>query len=168
MTGLSGVWKGFWDSHNLYLQVTVTDPVLVSYDPKLAWYLTDGVEVYLDADNSKTSAYDGIHDFQIGFDWGAESIQFGPNSQKVAGFPFKMTATPKGYRLMAVFPWATTLGYSPKPGALIGLDVHINDNDDGTHWRGKRSWFALGNLLWMHPNEFGTVEILPGGGAAKR
>ena len=158
---LSGQWKALWDTKNLYLLVDVTDDKLQT-DDKSPWYALDGVELYLDGDNSKKKSFDHINDYQIGFIWGRTKLETGGNSApNVEGIMHKMVKTADGYRLETAIPWSLVLGRSPQPGALIGMDVHLNDCDEAPGvFKGKRAWHATGNTSWMHPDEFGTVELV--------
>ncbi|MCJ7778800.1 MAG: tetratricopeptide repeat protein, partial [Sedimentisphaerales bacterium] len=77
----SADYRTMWDANNLYVLIDVTDDTLVndtSPDQTVtlatgstvqnAWWFDDCVEVYIDADNSKSSQYDD-DDAQYHFDW---------------------------------------------------------------------------------------------------
>jgi hypothetical protein len=50
----------------------------------------------------------------------------------------------------------------PEPGMSFGLEVHINDDDDGGDREGKMAWFAtevLGDVAWDRPDAFANVRL---------
>lgn len=156
---LSGSWKALWDAQNLYVLVDVTDDA-VSFNEKQPWYSQDGIEIYVDADDSKKKSYDYVNDYQLAF-LSNGSLNFGQNSARKDIVPnSKVVKTAAGYRLEAALPWATILGHAPSVHDLIGFDVHIADNEDGEHWEGKKSWFTKTNSSWLDPSLFGTVELI--------
>ncbi len=159
---LSGSWKGLWDDTALYVLIEVKDDALAA-DAKEPWYAADGVEIYVDGDNSKRKTYDGLDDFQFACTWGATTPVLGGNSAKrTDGIVFAQLKTATGYRVAAAFPWRmlSATGKAPASGSLLGFDVHLIDND-GKGWKGKRAWKASANRSWMDPSLFGTVELAP-------
>ncbi len=157
----SGSWKALWDDTALYILVEVNDDILAA-DPKEPWYAADGIEVYLDGDNSKRKTYDGIDDFQVAFPWGTKAPVLGGNSARRSdGVAFTEVKTATGYRVVVALPWRTlsATGKAPLAGALLGFDVHLVDND-GKGWKGKCAWHATANSAWIDPSLFGTVELV--------
>jgi hypothetical protein len=153
---LSANFKTVYDSQALYILVDVTDDRLVS-DSTESW-LDDGVEVFIDADNSKSDVY-GDNDYQFHFDWDATAPAVGESHHnKTNGVQYAFTRTDKGYRLEAKLPWST-LGTTPAAGKKIGLDVHVNDDDDGGDRDTKIMWFGDHDVAWQQPNAFGTAEL---------
>src|SRR5690606_24097946 len=57
-------------------------------------------------------------------------------------------------------PW-TSLGTTPQPGKLIGLEVALNDNDKpGTNVReGYRAWHATEKFPIAHTHRYGTGQL---------
>ena len=153
---LSANFKTVYDSQALYILVDVTDDRLVS-DSTESW-LDDGVEVFIDADNSKANVY-GDNDYQFHFDWDATAPAVGESHHnKTNGVQYAFTRTDKGYRLEAKLPWST-LGTTPAAGKKIGLDVHVNDDDDGGDRDTKIMWFGDHDVAWQQPSAFGTAEL---------
>jgi hypothetical protein len=153
---LSANFKTVYDSQALYILVDVTDDRLVS-DSTESW-LDDGVEVFIDADNSKSNVY-GDNDYQFHFDWDATAPAVGESHHnKTNGVQYAFTRTDKGYRLEAKLPWST-LGTTPAAGKKIGLDVHVNDDDDGGDRDTKIMWFGDHDVAWQQPSAFGTAEL---------
>jgi hypothetical protein len=65
-----------------------------------------------------------------------------------------------GYTVEMAIPW-TTIGYAsaPSAGQLVGVDVHINDDDDGGGRDDKLSWESPNDLSWTNPSLFGTMVL---------
>jgi hypothetical protein len=168
---LSADFRALWDENNLYLLVDVTDDVLVndtSPDQKVTlqtgstavpWWFDDCVEVYIDADNSKSNQYDN-DDAQYHFDWDRTHPTMGRHNEhgRMENIEFAMATTEKGYRTEIKFPWAT-LGRKPSVGASIGLDVHVNDDDDGGERDSKITAFDKQDTAWNNPQAFGNAEL---------
>ena len=167
---LSGSWRALWDASNLYYLVEVSDDILLN-DSGASWPKDDAVEIFIDADNSDHTSYDGINDFQYAFRWNDLSVILGDNSKPDAtGVVFDLVATTDGYRLETAIPW-TTLGVTPSVGAVIGMDVAADDDDGeggaGPFWGdAKKAWSATTNDSWHDPSTFGTVYLAGSTGAA--
>jgi len=154
----SASFKTLWDKENLYLLVEVKDEDLRN-DSDEFWQ-DDSVEVFIDADNSKSDSYDN-DDYQYHFDWDATSPAMGEDKhQKTEGVKYAFSKTDKGYNVEISFPW-TTLGAKPAAGTSIGLDVQVNDDDGGGDRDSKIAWSATEDNAWENPSVFGNA-FLPG------
>jgi hypothetical protein len=71
---------------------------------------------------------------------------------------YVMVTTDEGYRVEIKFPWST-IGGEPKVGGKIGLDVHVNDDDDGGERDTKLSWHDADDTAWSNPQAFGNAEL---------
>jgi hypothetical protein len=154
----SAYFKALWDAQNLYMLVDVTDDSLQNDSDSDLWYQDDCVEVFIDGDNSKSENYDS-DDAQYHFDWDRtkptmDSFEHG----SLNGVEFAMVTTEKGYRTEIKFPWST-LGTKPSAGTKIGLDVHVNDDDDGGDRDSKLTWHGKEDNAWQTPRAFGTAEL---------
>jgi hypothetical protein len=156
---LSADFKAMWDENNLYVLVDVTDDILRHDSTPDNWYQDDSVEVYIDADNSKSNKYDD-DDAQYHFDWDKTNPTMGRHNEhgRMENIEFAMVTTEKGYRTEIKFPWAT-LGRKPSVGASIGLDVHVNDDDDGGERDTKITWCDKQDTAWSNPQAFGNAEL---------
>lgn len=169
---LSANFRALWDEQDLYLFVDVTDDKLVNdTDPDHAitvptgstvipWWYDDSVEVYIDGDNAKSTEY-GPNDFHFRFNWGEKpSMRVYNRNQEVQldGIEFAMVRTDKGYSTEAKFPWKT-LHVKPVAGASIGLDVHVNDDDNGGERDTKITWRDPVDSAWQNPQSFGNAEL---------
>lgn len=156
---LSGSWKGLYDPDYLYLLVDVTDDMLVDDTGPADPWMDDTVEVFIDADFSQQTSYDGVNDFHFGFPWNDTTVYTGPNSvADTTGITFEIVTTATGYRLEAAIPWAT-LGVFPVSGDAIGFDVQIADDDDGGVRDGKLAWYATSEISYQNPSAFARVEM---------
>jgi tetratricopeptide (TPR) repeat protein len=153
---LSASYKVMWDPNNLYLLVDVADDVLKS-DSGDYWQ-DDSVEVFIDADNSKSSQY-GENDYQFSFKWAkaAPAVQE-TRHNRTEGVQVAIAQTDAGYRMEIKFPWST-LGAKPSVRAKIGLDVHVNDDDDGGDRDTKITWHDKQDNAWQNPQLFGNAEL---------
>src|SRR4030042_125123 len=77
---------------------------------------------------------------------------------RMENIEFAMKTTEKGYRTEIKFPWAT-LGKKPSAGSSIGLDVHVNDDDNGGERDTKMSWCDKQDTAWSNPQAFGNGEL---------
>lgn len=156
---LAASWSGLWDNSNLYIFVKVTDNDLQN-DSGDSWYFDDGVEIFVDGDDSKNHTYDNQNDFQWGFVWDASSIQVGGNSagNATAGVDYTISETDNGYNLEVAIPWST-IGVSPQEGATIGFDAAVNDDDGGAERENKISWNATEDDAWQNPSLLASVSL---------
>jgi len=153
---LSADFKTMYDKEALYFLVEVNDERLIS-DSAESW-LDDGVEIFIDADNSKSGVY-GDKDYQYHFDWDATAPAMGESHHnKTNGVQYAFARTDDGYRLEAKLPWST-LGTTPAVGKRIGFDVHVNDDDDGGNRDTKIMWYGQRDVAWQQPSAFGTGEL---------
>ncbi len=152
----SAYYKVMWDKDNLYMLVDVTDDELTNDSGPEQWYLDDCIEVFIDADNSKSDDFDE-NDYQYHFDWDQSNPAMDEEEHgKTEDVDFAMVTTEKGYRTEIKFPWST-LGTKPFAGASIGLEVHVNDDDGGD--RTKLAWKGTKDVAYGDPQTWGTAEL---------
>ena len=155
---LSAVWQTHWDSKYLYLRVDTIDDKFVR-DSKMPWR-DDSIEIYIDADGSRTSKFDGKNDFHLIYRWKDKNVNLSRNSPRKNNLNIQqtMTRSNKGYSLETAIPWST-LGVKPVAGSAIGIDVQINDDDSGKDRDGKLAWHAKNNSSWKNPRNFGRLIL---------
>jgi len=145
-----------WDEKNLYVLVDVADDNLKNDSDE--FWLDDAVEVFIDADNSKSGSY-GDNDYQFHFGWADANPSMGESQHnQTEGVEFAVGRADAGYRVEIKFPWAT-LGVKPSVGTKIGLDVHVNDDDDGGDRDTKLTWQGKEDNAWQNPGVLGTAEL---------
>jgi hypothetical protein len=155
---LFGKWEGKWDENYLYLAVRVYDESIKtdSDNPED----DDSVEFYIDADNSRKASYDGINDYRMIFAWGRKQVIIDPKSPQTISpdlsYEFKTTAD--GYVLEAKIPWKM-LGVQIGIKSRLGIEVQVNDDDDGGGRDKKISWLAREDKAMNDPRLLGVVLI---------
>jgi hypothetical protein len=152
----SAYYKVLWDKDNLYVLVDVTDDNLTNDSGSDLWYEDDCIEVFIDADNSRSGSYDK-NDYQFHFDWDKNNPTMAEDQHgTVEGVEFAMVTKGTGYRTEIKFPW-TTLGTTPSPGTTIGFEVHVNDDDSGD--RTKLAWSGTTDVAYEDSRAFGRAEL---------
>jgi endo-1,4-beta-xylanase len=146
---LSARWALRWDDDGLHGRIEVTDAVLRNQDGRP--YHNDGVEIYLDPDNAKTLGYQA-DDLQIRIiRGGSVSAERGTMPQGFSGTQREVTG---GYLVDFTLP----LDVAISPGAFIGIDLHVIDNDDDRREH-KIGWAAEDDNAYRSPASLGTVRL---------
>ncbi len=162
----SGSWWALWDEEYLYVLVNVIDEALVQdSDPSQGW-LDDRVEIYVDGDNAKGASTDN-NDYQYNFRWNfgqVEALVEWYNSPRsLQGVEYGVATTDSGYLVEARMPWSTMTGDIPQEDQLIGINVMIDDDDDGGNEDTQFQWFT--ETTTPHdPSLWGTAVLVPGAG----
>ena len=150
---LGGWFSVTWDAESLYLIVRVFDDILS--DNASIDYLKDGIEIYLDADNSKSTFY-GSDEYQLRvvLDEQIVSSAIGSTINNARCAQLRLS---DGYQIELTIPWVG-LSDSTDPGHFLGLDIHVNDNDSNTR-NGKLAWWAERDNSYQTPAVFGAVQL---------
>jgi len=131
----SGSWQALWDTDNPYVLVEITDDLLVQ-DSAQGWH-DDRIELFIDADNGKTSNTDSGNDYQYNFRANNGVVETPvewyerDTGRSLQGVEYSVALTGDGYRFEIKLPWTTLLGSSPVAGDNVGLALNIVDDDDG-------------------------------------
>jgi hypothetical protein len=144
----------FWDNDKFYLFLEVSDDQLEA-GPDAAAYQDDGIEIYFDINNDKSSTY-GADDYQYRFR--INDIVSEKNGH-TTGVDFVQNNTATGYDFEIAIPWSTLGGSTPSIGDLLGFDVHLIDDDDGGDREAKLAWYATVDDSWKDPSVFGTAKL---------
>ena len=179
LDGLQSEWAAVVDDSYLYIGVRVLDRA-VHFDSGIVWWKDDGVEIYLDGDNSKRPDFDGINDFHMNFRLGDQTVIRGLNGAPLpenlvfefstAGFDSDIAGgtfaadidldgtVDKGFNLEIRFLLSQLDIQPDKP---FGMNVHYNDDDDGGERDSKYVWIGeLGqDVDYLNPASFGTIEV---------
>jgi len=167
----SGQFRLLYDTDNLYLLVDVSDDVLVQDSDAAQGWLDDRIEVFIDGDNSKNAAQDGKNDYQYCFRWNHGQVEvpvewyLPPNS--LTGVNYGIANTPSGYLVEIKLPWLTMIGTPVPVGKLIGIDVMIDDDDNGGDRDSQVSWH-LSSGSPHTPSLWGTAMVVKATGGADR
>jgi len=165
---LSATFRALWDRNNLYLLVEVRDDKRVNDSTQR--YDDDGVSVYLDIGNKKLNAF-GATDYQYYFSYGENQAVENRHNAHHKGVVFATRDTPQGYRMEMRLSWATLKAVPPpllaRPATRLGLDVHVNDDDNGGTRDHKIAWHAVADNSYESPRRFGTITLTPPRDAAE-
>lgn len=154
---LSGQFRALWNDEALFIRVDVKDEKIVS-DSMYPWE-DDSPEVYIDADRSAGTKYDGVNDFQFIFPIKNDKVVEAAQN-RTTGVLRNIDLQAGTYRLVVKFPWST-LNTTAAPGKVVGLDIHLNDDDDGGARDGKLSWFGIVDQAWARPDLFSAATLMP-------
>ena len=169
-----------WDEEALYVAFVVEDDVFIWSESASDAYRYDSVELLLDGNLSRGSAsgndcaFDGEDDFQLGVE--SEEVtpgycngQQGPLNKKLDMLTVAETpreTKPGGATAVTEMkvPWDFIFRTedAPEPGisSEFGLDVAINDDDDGDEERDhKLDWAAEKNAAFAQPDRWDTVTM---------
>ncbi len=152
-----------WDDQNLYLYLDVYDDII---NMGTDWNY-DGVELYFDADNSKTEgAYDGANDLQMRFNVGEaelDEIDIGYGTDPswdfvVDGISYIVEETDLGWVLECSIPIEDL---QLDPDSEFGFDIQLNDADESTRETMLRWWQDADNAndQWKDASLFGTAML---------
>ena len=132
-TNAQGTAKLLWDADNLYVLVQVKDPNGM-HSSSTNHYECDTVEVFVDANNRKTTAYES-DDIQcrIGYD-NSKTVS---DNHSISDFVSSAKQNADGYLVEIAVPCGIS-GYSS--GSTIGFDIQINDDDGSGERAGIANW----------------------------
>ena len=155
---LTARWRANWDESHLHIWVGVTDDTHVS-DSKQLW-ADDSIEIFIDADASRSESYDEFNDYHLSFRLGDPKISLGGKTPKedIQDIKYSIRQNPNGYNLNASIPWST-LRVIPKDEHQIGFEIQINDDDNGNSRDAKISWNANSDTAWKNPQVFGQLIL---------
>lgn len=151
--GATGTAKVLWDEDYIYVLAEVKDPVLSAASPNT--YEQDTVEIFLDENNHKTTAYES-DDIQARTNYlGEKSVTDGLSAD---AFISAAATTSDGYLVEFAIP--TTLGGFAS-GQVVGFDAQINDDGDG---EGKRTsisnWYDLTGMGYTDVSGLGLLKLV--------
>ena len=137
-TNAEGTARVLWDNNNIYVLVEVTDPNGM-HASSSNHYECDTVEVFVDGNNQKTTAYqqDDIQ-CRVGYD-NSKTVS---DNHTVDDYTAAAVKGSNGYIVELAIP---AQGVKYTSGGTIGFDVQINDDADTgeragvTNWSGDKS-----------------------------
>lgn len=145
-------FRAFWDATNLYVGIQVEDADLRNDSSET--HNDDSVEIYIDSDHNKGAAYDA-NDRQFVLGYG-DSELFEKTGQ-TAGVQYAMKPTSNGYTAEFAIPWSS-LGAEAEAGRVIGLDIGVNDDDEGGERESQLMWSGT-NENWRTTERFGDLTL---------
>jgi hypothetical protein len=186
---LSASFQAAWDDEYLYLLVKVTDDVIVVDSTGTEYENDDGVEIYLDGDNSRDKGtawnvpgYDFINDRQLKIKADNTTPPVGglydPTESGTVVIPQDIVVertfveTDIGYNIeirmnfsgiFRDFEGAGGTVQDVVEGAYFGFDIKVTDDDDGGERDITYGWAADSNNNYADPAIFGTMVLVGGG-----
>jgi len=167
---LSCSWLGIWDTQYLYIFVDVNDDSLWNDSPR-AWE-DDSAEIMIDIGNDDMGLGEepnkyGADDYHYLVAWNVtetreiEEFKHGPRA--LVGVEYELLTKDDnfGYTIEIKFPWST-LDFDDRGISVndeMGLEVQVNDDDDGCARERQVAWINTANVAWRDPSSFGTVIL---------
>jgi hypothetical protein len=148
-----------WDSDSLDVKFEILDAT--SFDDNANstdnWQ-DDSVEIYLDLNNAKTTAYQA-DDFQINVPRHAGNAVVGiGTSLNTGAVMVTRTTNATGYTLAITIPWTALNNATYPSGKTIGFDVGVNDDSDGGERNGQLMLYGF-EQNYLNTSQFGTLTI---------
>jgi hypothetical protein len=156
-----------YDEHYLYMFISANDDSLVNNSGSETWN-DDSFEIWIDGDNSKGTAYDGVNDFGFQFlfnpedsvNWVKPVTKSGNGlAADLSGVLYKTARTSLGLDLEAAIP-IDLLKINTAANSLFGLEVDLNDDDDPGAKDTKIKYFSDQDESWQNPSTLGTAKIM--------
>lgn len=152
---LAAIWQTSWNEQYLFLRIAVRDDIF-QRDSRYSWE-DDSIELFIDADASAQQAYDGYNDFHLLYRWRDKRLILGSNSQAI-GAAHQSQHINGHYVLDLRIPWSM-MRVRPRPGHRLGIDVHVNDDDNGQGREGKLTWFGRIDEAYRNPSVLGELVL---------
>lgn len=149
-----------WDEGNLYVFFDVTDDAL--FNDSGDNYLDDTPEVYLDGGHERSESYDD-NDAQYELSWNSDVISGANPGTSGAAYAFTTREGGTGYTIEVNLPWVNVGLEGPSPGTTIGLELMVNDDDEGgLNRQTKLAWFAPegSDVAYENPSAFGSAILV--------
>ncbi len=153
---LSAEFRVTYDPYNIFFFATVVDDISIE-DSEMP-FRDDAVEIYIDGGNEKAAAYDG-NDQQLIFSRSGKGFWASNLAVNHPGTEYAAIETVNGYTLEARIPWST-LGVDLFSSPEIGLDLYVDDDDDGDGVDAVISWHSSEPVNWTDPRVFATVKLV--------
>ena len=167
---LSVRWRTLYDTDYLYVLAEITDDLLIN-DSGTSHWEDDALEIYVDADHSQGNEYQCKDtQFILRFDDPEPHITQAIGFVTMPDIAFQQAITSTRYLMEVKIPWSE-LGFpgTTASGAVVGIDVHVSDDDDGGVRKHKKSWYSDTDTAWFDPSTFGdgilgaSINVLKSG-----
>ncbi len=181
-------WAAVHDGTYLYVLVISDDAGLhlADTDDQIKIWKDDGIELYIDGNNSKLDSYDGVDDYQISINLmdlvGASNNSYTDTT--------RFTQATNSATLPSDLIFATGLRKGPQSprnnagrqdvyeirikiselniriGQLFGIELQINDDDTGGSRDTKWGWkhppgtADTNDMTWQNPSHMGTAMLI--------
>jgi len=164
----SSFWRAKHDGINLYVLIVVeNEPFFELFHDSTDIWHDDTVELYFDIGNDKPVTY-GSDDYQRGFSYehdASNSIFNGVHTANGMKTYYRSSrAMEMAGQTRSIYEIEVNMAsIGLKVEELFGLDVQINDDDDGGDRDSKWAWFApaFQDESWNNPSLLGTAVLAP-------
>ena len=164
-TDCSGMWRALWDYDHIYVWIEVNDESLQFDSGQANSWQDDSVEFYIDGDNTKADTCDE-NDHQYAFAWNNGVVEepraYHNGEPSLVGIEYAVVPTGSGYLFEMRIPWMSIMGEQPVAGQLIGIEVFINDDDDGGDRDSQIAWYGTDGNGWQTPSMWATGLLVAG------
>ncbi|MBQ7582728.1 MAG: endo-1,4-beta-xylanase [Lachnospiraceae bacterium] len=145
--------KLLWDEKNLYVLMPVKDAVL--NDASSDDYQQDSIEVFIDEDHARPEAYaKDDKQYRVNF----KNVQSFNGEKCIAeNITSFVKETDDGYLVEAAMKWTDL---KPEPGAMIGLELQVNDASAAGERTGTLSWADDSGTCYLNPSMFGHAKLV--------
>ncbi len=161
----SGTFRVLWDWEYIYGVVVVKDEALNNDSGAGAKWNDDSVEFYVDGDNTKGASCDQ-NDHQYTCRWNNAVVEtpsaYHNGEPSLVGYEYAVVTTGNGYIYEVRIPWTSIITEPPTAGDLIGIEVFINDDDDGGDRDSQIAWFGTSGEGWQTPSMWATAQLVAG------
>jgi hypothetical protein len=161
-SGAKGQVVVTWDSDSLDLDFLIEDTTPFD-DSALNWQ-DDSVEVYLDLNHAKTTAYE-TDDFQITIPRNAGALSGGTGTNGNLSYNAIVVSNRKtdatGYSLSVSIPYSALNGAGDQTGKTIGFDIAVNDDTNGGDTREGQSMLYGSAENYHDTSQFGALTLTP-------
>jgi len=145
-------FQTLWDDNYLYVAYKVLDSNLIN--DSVNAYQDDSVELYLDPDNSKSTAYD-TYDRQFIKGYNDTTLTAPQNGTGVLHNTTNITG---GYTVELAIPW-TNLNAIAAANKILGFDLQQNDDDTGGDIQNAMGWNSTTGANYKNTSAFGTLTL---------
>jgi hypothetical protein len=177
---LAGHVRFAWDENYLYVAFVVVDEIIVPYSgTDQRYFLGDAPQLLLDVDLPGDFRQSTLSADDLQIDLYANLLEAqGPTTGRAALWQLdilrardfkeaQVAAAPAtiGSFLEAALPWKS-LGFTPQPGASLGLAASVSDNDTPRSNTQECMISTAPQRDWQNPTTWGTLILTPitGGG----
>jgi hypothetical protein len=144
-----------WDNTNLYIGAKVLDANLFSTNATAANYWNnDAVEIFIDANNNKSTSYDGS-DNQIIESYNQSGVF---TKLAISGLQHAWAPVAGGYTVELAIPWSQLGITAPAAGTTIGFDLGNDDDDNGSGRANQAVWNGTIND-YQNTAAFGSLVL---------
>jgi hypothetical protein len=164
-TECSGSFQLLYDATNLYVLFQITDDYTDhSTDSTKYIYYNDAIEVYVDANNTKTTNYvTGDFHWTLSLVGTSAALMLTEANNHTNGVVagWHQTGVNANYVAEMKIPWSLVGQTNLSPFALLGFDAQIDHAHQGGTRDGELQWHDNADQDYHNPSKFGTARLSP-------